>query len=63
MEAVQETAGRAKVESVASYLAYAIEDVRSISPIGAYLLEMAIAAIKDDRLMKRLRIPKEHLHS
>jgi hypothetical protein len=35
-------------QQVIAFLTYALEDVRRLSPLGAYLLEMAIAVLNDD---------------
>ena len=39
----QETA-----QQVLAYLSYAMAEVRKLSPLGAYLLEMSIAVLRDD---------------
>jgi hypothetical protein len=41
-------ARQAKAGQAVAYLSYALGDVRALSPTGAFLLEMAIVAIKED---------------
>lgn len=35
-------------QQVISFLAYALEDIRRLSPLSAHLLEMSIAVLNDD---------------
>lgn len=39
---------RVKAQELIAYLAYAVEDVRAVSPTSSHLLEMSIAAINED---------------
>jgi hypothetical protein len=40
---------KASISRLVAYLSYALDEVRALSPISSYLLEMSIAAIKEDR--------------
>ena len=41
-------AQQARAQQVVAYLSYALEDMRALSPTGAFLLEMSIVAINED---------------
>jgi hypothetical protein len=45
-----ENGGRAQeaAQQIVAYLTYAMADVRKLSPLGAYLLEMSIAVLNGD---------------
>jgi hypothetical protein len=44
---------QAKAQQVVAYLSYALEDMRALSPTGAFLLEMSIVAINEDMNLSR----------
>jgi hypothetical protein len=47
-KSASDLARQAKAHQVVAYLFYALDDVRALSPTGAFLLEMSIVALNED---------------